>query len=136
MSQFLIEARVSDLRKCGLSHAEAVAQALSEGIDSALSRSGPREGVNVGVACVTTPAPAGQPVAPLTGASTSKPSPLPTRSVRRSGRLASSLSAFPVPRSVSDFFLRSLQIVRAVPLLGALLPSLVVGICGSSRNRT
>lgn len=55
MSKFDIEARVADLRKCGLSHSEAVAQALSEGVDQAIETRCPPEGENVGASSVTTP---------------------------------------------------------------------------------
>lgn len=55
MSKFNIEARVAELRKCNLSHSEAVAQALSEGMDEAIEARCPPVGENVGASSVTTP---------------------------------------------------------------------------------
>ena len=59
-----ILARAVDLRLCNLSHNEALAQARAEALSASFSVSGPPVDVNVGVACVTTPAPAGPLVVP------------------------------------------------------------------------
>lgn len=54
-----LDARIADLRKCGLSHSEAVGQALFEALDLAIETPCPPVGENVGASSVTTPASTG-----------------------------------------------------------------------------